>query len=190
VVSGARHHRYTYQEYLAFERSSNVRHEFFNGEIYAMAGGTPTHAAICANLIFIFNSQLRGKGCQAHTSDLRIRVLETGLATYPDVTIVYGKRDIDPEDRNTVTNPVLLVEVLSPSSAAYDRGEKLEHYQRISSLREVLLVAHDERLIEVWRRGDDGAWSRREARRGSLALTWVPCTLAVDEVYRDELAAG
>ncbi len=190
MVSGAKHHRYTYQEYLAFERSANVRHEFFDGEIYAMAGGTPTHAAICANVISIFNFQLRGKGCQAFTSDLRIRVLETGLATYPDVTVVCGQREIDSEDRNTVTNPRVLVEVLSPSSAAYDRGEKLEHYKRISSLREVLLVAHDERLIEVWRRGEDGAWSRREARSGNLTLTSVPCTLAVDEVYRDELAAG
>jgi len=190
VVSGARHHRYTYQEYLAFERSANVRHEFFDGEIYAMAGGTPTHAAISANLTTLLGSQLRGKGCQAYTSDLRIRVLETGLATYPDVTVVCGRREIDPEDRNTVTNPVILVEVLSPSSAVYDRGEKLEHYKRISSLREVLLVAHDERLIEVWRRGEDGAWSRSEARRGNLTLTSVPCTLEVDEVYRDELASG
>jgi len=188
VVSSARHHRYTYQEYLAFERSANVRHEFFDGEIYAMAGGTPTHAATCANLTIMLGSQLRGRGCQTHSSDLRIRVLETGLATYPDVTVVCGQRELDPEDRNTVTNPTLLVEVLSPSSAAYDRGEKLEHYQRIPSLREVLLVAHDERLIEIWRRGDDGTWSRSEARSGSLTLTSVPCTLAVDEVYRDELA--
>src|SRR4051812_47915275 len=98
MVSGARHHRYTYQEYLAFERSSNARHEFFDGEIYAMAGGTPAHAMICGNLISIFNSQLRGKGCQAYTSDLRIRVLETGLATYPDVSVVCGQRELDPED--------------------------------------------------------------------------------------------
>ena len=190
MVSGARHHRYTYQEYLAFERCANVRHEFFDGEIDAMAGGTPAHAAICANLAFLLGAQLRGKGCQAHTSDLRIRVLETGLATYPDVTVVCGRREIDPEDRNTVTNPRMLVEVLSPSSAAYDRGEKLAHYQRIASLREILLVAHDERLIEIGRRGEDGAWSRHEARSGNVSLTSVPCTLAVDEVDRDETAAG
>ena len=183
-------HRYTYDEYLAFERSANTRHEFFDGEIYAMAGGTPTHAAISVNVSSLLREQLRGRGCQAYSSDLRIRVLETGLATYPDVTVVCGQRELDPEDRNTITNPVLLVEVLSPSSAAYDRGEKLEHYKRIPSLREVVLVAHDERLIEVWQRAGDGAWSRREARRGSLTLASVPCTLAVDEVYRDELASG
>jgi len=190
VVSSARHHHYTYQEYLAFERSANVRHEFFDGEIYAMAGGTPTHAATCVNVSSLLRDQLRGRGCQTHSSDLRVRVLETGLATYPDVTVVCGRREIDPDDHNTVTNPTLVVEVLSPSSADYDRGEKLEHYKRIPSLREVVLVAHDERLIEVWRRGDGGAWSRREVRSGNLTLTSVPCTLAVDEVYRDELASS
>jgi Uma2 family endonuclease len=188
VVPSARRHRYTYQEYLAFERSANVRHEFFDGEIYAMAGGTRAHAAISANISSILRAQLRGRGCQAHSSDLRIRVLETGLATYPDVTIVCKPVELDPEDRNTVINPTLVVEVLSPSSAAYDRGEKLEHYKRVPSLREVVLVAHDEPLIEVWRRGDDGAWSRREARNGTLALTAVDCTLTVEDVYSDELA--
>lgn len=188
MVSPARHHRYTYAEYLALERDSNTRHEFCGGEIFAMAGGTPTHAVICANLTVLLGSQLRGRGCMAHSSDLRIRVLETGLATYPDVSVICGRRELDPDDRNTVTNPVLLVEVLSPSTADYDRGEKLRHYQRIASLREVVLVAHDERLLEVWQRGDGGAWSRRELRHGVLELTSVPCVLAIDEVYRDELA--
>lgn len=190
MVSTVRHHRYTYEEYLAFERSANVKHEFFDGEIYAMAGGTREHAAICVNISSVLRTQLRGRGCQTHSSDLRVRVLETGLATYPDVTVVCKPVEIDPVDRHTVTNPTLVVEVLSPSSAAYDRGEKLEHYKQIPALREVVLVAHDEQLIEVWRRGDDGAWSRREVRSGSLALTSVPCSLAVDDVYRDELAAG
>jgi Uma2 family endonuclease len=190
MASSARHVRYTYQEYLAFERSANVRHEFFDGEIYAMAGGSREHAAICVNVSSLLREQLRGRGCVAHSSDLRIRVLETGLATYPDVSVLCKPAELDPEDRHTVTNPVLLVEVLSPSSAAYDRGEKLAHYQRIPSLCEVVLVAHDERLIELWRRGEDGTWSRREARSGSLALTAVPCTLAIDDVYRDELASG
>jgi Uma2 family endonuclease len=187
VISGARLHRYTYHDYLSLEHSANVRHEFLDGEIYAMAGGTREHAAVCANVMSSLSAQLRGRGCQVHSSDLRIRVLETGLATYPDVTIVCKHAEIDPEDRNTITNPILIVEVLSPSTAAYDRGDKLEHYKKIPSLQEVVLVAHDERLIEVWRRADDNTWVRREARRGQLALTAVECTLAVDDVYRDEL---
>lgn len=189
MVSGARLHRYTYREYLSLENGANVRHEFLDGEIYAMAGGTREHAAICANLTSSLGGQLRGKGCQVHSSDLRIRVLESGLATYPDVTVVCRSAEVDPEDRNTIVNPVLLIEVLSPSTAAYDRGEKLGHYRRIPSLREVVLVAYDERLIEVWRREAEDTWVRREARSGTLQLTAVPATLSVDEVYRDELAA-
>jgi Uma2 family endonuclease len=100
------------------------------------------------------------------------------------------RRRHDDGDRNTITNPTLVVEVLSPSTAAYDRGEKLEHYEKIPSLREVVLVAHDERLIEAWLRGEDNTWSRREARSGSLSLSAVACTLSVEDVYRDELAAG
>jgi Uma2 family endonuclease len=188
VVSSAGHHRHTYQEYLAFERSANTRHEFFEGEIFAVAGGTREHAATCVNISSALRVQLRGRGCQTHSSDLRIRVLETGLATYPDVTVVCRPVEVDSADRNTVTNPTLVVEVLSPSTASYDRGEKLEHYKRIPSLREVVQVAHDERLIEIWRRGDDGAWSRREVRSGAVALAAVDCTLSVDDVYRDELA--
>jgi Uma2 family endonuclease len=188
--SGARIHRYTYRDYLALEQAANVRHEFLDGEIYAMAGGTPSHAAICANVTAALTIQLRGRGCQAYSSDLRVRVLDTGLATYPDVTVVCRPAELDPDDRHTITNPTLIVEVLRPSTAAYDRGEKLEHYRRIPALREVVLVAHDERMLEVWRRGDGDTWTRHEARSGTLALTAVPCALVVDDVFRDELAAS
>jgi Uma2 family endonuclease len=188
MSSPARHHRYTYSEYLALERHANVRHEFFDGEIYAMAGGTPEHAAFCMNVGTALNNQLRGRGCRVHSSDLLIRVLETGLATYPDITVVCGRAELDPADRNTITNPVVIVEVLSPGTAEYDRGEKLGHYQRIPSLREIVLVAHDERLIEIWRREESHAWTRSEARSGSLRLASIDCTLEVDDVYRDELA--
>ena len=189
VVAPVRLHRYTYAEYLALEDGANVRHEFLDGEIYAMAGGTPEHAAICANVTAALTVQLRGKGSRVHASDLRIRVVETGLATYPDVTVICQRLEVDPAHRHTATNPTLIVEVLSPSTAAYDRGEKLTHYQRIPSLAEVVLVAHDERLIEVWRRDADGAWHRGEARTGAVALSSIGATLELDDVYRDELSA-
>jgi Uma2 family endonuclease len=189
VVAPIRLHRYTYREYLSLEEGANVRHEFLDGEIYAMAGGTPEHAAICANVSTSLNVQLRGKGCRVHASDLRIRVLETGLATYPDVTVVCTRAELDPENRLTVINPVVLVEVLSPSTATYDRGEKLDHYQRIPTLREVVLVAHDERMIEVWRRDAAGVWTRSEARSGSIRLDSIGCALEVAEIYHDELAS-
>ena len=181
-------HRYTYSDYLALEEGANVRHEFFDGEIYAMAGGTPEHAAICANAIASLSAQLRDRGCRVHSSDLRVRVLETGLATYPDASVVCARAELDPANRNTITNPVLIVEVLSPGTAAYDRGEKLAHYKLIPALREVVLVAHDERLIEVWRRDDAGAWTRSEARAGSIPLRSIDCAFELDEIYRDELA--
>jgi Uma2 family endonuclease len=115
-------------------------------------------------------------------------VLETGLATYPDVSVVCGRAEIDPENRLTIVNPKVVVEVTSPSSAAYDRGEKLTHYQRIPSLHEIVIVAHEERLIEVWRRAETGTWIRSEARSGSIRIESIGCALDVADVYRDELA--
>jgi Uma2 family endonuclease len=188
MLSPVRHHRYTYDQYVALEEHANVRHEFLDGEIYAMAGGTPEHAAICTNVSTALNVQRRGRGCRVHSSDLLVRVLATGLATYPDVTVVCARAELDPANRNAITNPIVLVEVLSPGTAEYDRGEKLAHYQRIPSLQEVILVAHDERRIEVWRRAEDGAWTQSEARAGSIRLASIDCALEVTDVYRDELA--
>jgi Uma2 family endonuclease len=189
MLSSVRHHRYTYDEYVALEAHANVRHEYLDGEIYAMAGGTPEHAAICTNVSTALNVQLRGRGCRVHSSDLLIRVLATGLATYPDVTVVCARAELDPANRNAITNPIVLVEVLSPGTAEYDRGEKLAHYQQIPSLREVVLVAHDERLIEVWQRAEGGAWAQGQVRAGSIQLASIGCTLEVADVYRDELAS-
>lgn len=180
---------YTRAEYIGFERSSNVKHEYLDGVIYAMAGGTPEHAAIAANVIVAFGVSLAGRPCRVFSSDLRVRVLETGLETYPDVSVVCGHAEIDPADRNVVTNPVVVVEITSPSTEEYDRGEKLAHYQRIPSLREVVFVAHGERAIEVVRREENGEWTRHVARAGEQAtVASLGCELAVDAVYRDPLA--
>lgn len=182
--------RFTRKEYVSLERVSNVKHEFLDGVVYAMSGGSPEHAAIAANVITLLSVALHGKPCRVHTSDLRIRVLETGLETYPDVSVVCDKPETDPDDPHAITNPTVLVEVLSPSTEAYDRGEKLRHYEQIPSLREVVLVDHRERLLEVHRREADGAFPRHEAGRGGVAkLVSLGCELPVDEVYRDALAA-
>lgn len=174
------HH--TYREYLALEAASNVRHEFHGGVIYAMAGGTPEHAALAAAVIATMKTQLRGR-CQVYTSDLRVRVEATGLSTYPDVTIVCGPLIHDPESTAAIMNPTMVVEVLSDSTAAYDRTEKRAHYQRIPALRAIVLVSHDERCLEAWTR-DDTTWVRSEARgRGTLALPELGCTLDVDALY-------
>jgi Uma2 family endonuclease len=180
---------YSRAEYRALERMSNVKHEYLDGSIYAMGGGSPEHAAIAGNVIALLSVALRGRPCRVHTSDLRVRVASSGLETYPDVTVLCGKAEVDPEDPHAVLNPVVLVEVTSPSTELYDRGKKLEHYQTIPSLREVLLVSHREKAIEVVRREADGTWSRHEVRSGGTAsLASLGCDLAVDEVYRDPLA--
>jgi Uma2 family endonuclease len=129
--------------------------------------------------------QLRDGRCRAFDSDLRVRVPGTGLATYPDVTVVCGPRELDPTDEDAVTNPTLLVEVLSRSTEEYDRGDKFEHYKRFPSLRQYLLVSPREHSIEVWTRDDSGSWSVRILREGETAdLASIGCRLDVAELYQ------
>lgn len=171
-----------YGDYLALEASSNVKHEFLRGQIYAMAGGTPEHAALAAAVIGLLFPQLRGSACRAYDADLRVRT-PSGLTTYPDVTIVCGGTARDAEDRQAVTNPVLIVEVLSRSTEEYDRGDKFEHYKSIESLRQYVLVAHQQRAIEVWSRGDAGDWTSATAHDGDAAQLAIGARLDVRELY-------
>jgi Uma2 family endonuclease len=141
VIAPAHRVKYNFADYLALEASSNVKHEFLDGQIYGMTGGTPERAALKAAVTGLLFGQVRGGKCRVHDSDLRVRVLETGLATYPDVTVVCGPRELDPADSNTVTNPTLIVEVLSHSTEEYDRGDKFEHYKRVPTLMQYVLVS-------------------------------------------------
>lgn len=182
---------FTFPDYVLLEEMSTVKHEFLAGEVWAMAGGTPEHAAIAGNVIGLLGTALRGKRCRVHTSDLRIRVAATGLGTYPDASVICGEVELDPEDTkgHTAVNPIVLIEVLSPSTEDYDRGEKMEHYRRIPSLREVLLVAHDRRHVDLWRREGDG-WSRTGfGESAAVEVKSLGLTLAVDEIYFDPLAS-
>ena len=183
-------HGYTFAEYLELEDVSNVKHEFLEGEIYGMAGGNPRHAALSLAVGATLLMQLRGGHCRAFSSDLRVRVLETCLATYPDVTVVCGPLEHDPESNTTVTNPRVLVEVLSRSTEAYDLGEKFEHYARIPSLAAVLYVWQTEDRIEMRRREPDGTWSSSVFRAGdTVAIEAIGCSLRVDDVYQDAASA-
>jgi Uma2 family endonuclease len=179
-------HAYSFKEYLDLEGASNVKHEFLEGEIYAMAGGTPRHAALTLAVGGALLAQLRGGPCRAFSSDLRVRVSETGLATYPDVAVVCGPLEMDPDSDATVTNPTVIVEVLSPSTQSYDLGEKFEHYRKIPSLRAVLYVWQAEARIESRTRAPDGSWASRQARASdTVAIDAIRCALNVDDVYRD-----
>jgi len=146
--------RLTYPEYLAHEAKSDIRHEFLNGEVYEMAGGTPDQGAVAAAVNRDLGSALRGRPCRVFSSDVRVRIRGTGLATYPDASVVRGELQTDPEDQDAIANPLLVVEVLSPSTEAYDRGAKAAHYRQIPSLRELMLVSLTEPRMEVLRRGE------------------------------------
>jgi len=182
------HARYTLGEFLRLEEFANVKHEFLGGQIYALAGGTPEHGAIAMRVGASLVDQLRGRRCSVYSSDVRVRVVATGLETYPDLSVVCGEERRDAEDRNALTNPVVLVEVLSPSSAEYDRGEKLDHYKRIPELREVVLVSPEASLVEVWRRRGD-EWSSEALSEGdTVELCSIECQLDVGDVSYDPLA--
>lgn len=187
-------HGYTYQDYLTLEADSNVRHEYLDGEIYAMAGGSVEHAMLCADVITELRTQLRGGQCRVATSDLRVRVLATGKATYPDATVLCGEAELDPDDPqgHTLINPTALVEVTSKSTEDYDRGDKFDlHYRLIPTLREYVLVSHRERSIELRRRDATGEWSTHVAGPGaSLKLESLDAVLDVDSLYDAALGTG
>jgi Uma2 family endonuclease len=186
MSTSARRVHHTYAEYLALEEESSVRHEFLGGEIYAMAGGSPDHAGLAAALIRSLGTGLP-PGCRAFTSDLRVRIAATGLSTYPDVAVVCGRTERAPDDPLAVTNPVLLVEVTSPSTEEYDRGEKLRHYKSLPSLREVLIVSHRSPELTLHRR-EGAQWATVVAGAAAFVeLSSVAARIAVDDVYREGL---
>jgi len=164
-------YRYTYEEYLAYERDSEMKHEFEAGEIFAMAGGSPRHSALASRISAALENT-RPAGCTAFQSDMRIRVLATGKATYPDASMVCGAIELDAADRSgtTITNPTLLVEVLSPSTEEVDRGSKWRDYQLIPSLQEYVLVNQVPR-IEIYRRNASGSWDYLDVTEGIVKLT-------------------
>jgi Uma2 family endonuclease len=184
MTSPAHRIHYTYAEYLALEASSNVKHEYLDGQIYAMAGGTPEHAALAASVVGLLFAALRRGRCRVHDADLRVRVPATGFATYPDVTVICGPRERDTEDNNAVINPTLIVEVLSRSTEDYDRGDKFEHYKLLPSLRQYVLVSAAKRSVEVWTRDAEGSWTLAGARDGEVAdLASINARLDVSELY-------
>ncbi len=190
-MSEAARQLFSFYDYILVEEMSTIKHEFLDGQVWAMAGGTPEHAAVAAKVISLLDRQLEGQPCRVFSSDLRIRVQATGLGTYPDASVICGHLELDPEDpkRHTVTNPRVLVEVLSPSTADYDRGEKLTHYQQITSVEDIVLVSHEARRIDVWSRsGSDWKLSTVE-ETGTIKLSSVSCELSLDEVYRDPLSS-
>lgn len=176
----------TYDDYLALEQSSEVRLQFVDGVAYAMAGGTLTHAQLAARVIAALSTLLRpGRGrCGVYTSDAKIHVPASGNSYYPDVSVVRGPRETAAVDANALTNPTLLVEVLSDSTELFDRGKKFKDYQRLPSLQHYLLVNQDEARIEHYRRNADNTWTLSNAERGgAVRLPDLGGDLVVDDIY-------
>jgi Uma2 family endonuclease len=175
-----------YAEYLALEAASPVKMQFVDGVAYAMAGGSPAHAQLAAEMIIALGFLLRsGKGhCRVFTADLKIHVAALGDSFYPDASVVCGQPEVAAVDANAVINPILLVEILSDSTESYDRGKKFRAYRRLPSLRHYILASQDEARLEHYRRNDDGTWTLTIAEAGAkVALPDLGGDLVVDDLY-------
>ncbi len=181
----------TYAAFCESEATSEIKHEYLCGEIYVMAGGTPEHAALAAAVSGELRVALRGQPCRVFSSDLRVRIEATDLSTYPDLTVVCGALETSGIDPHATTNPILIVEVLSDSTEAYDRGQKFAHYRRLPSLREYLLINQHEPRLEVYRKNSEGEWVLREAGAGErLILSSLEgVALDVDVIYVNPLTS-
>ena len=179
---GAPRHQHSYADYLQALQDSAIKLEYLGGEIYAMAGGTPMHAQLAASVMRLLGNALQGR-CTVFSSDLKVLVAATGLATFPDVTVVCTDVQTAPIDANAVVNPTVIVEVTSDSTESYDFGEKLEHYKQIPSLQAVMFVSHRRAEITLVERSSAGSWKPQSVRSGAALDLLCGATIAVDDVY-------
>ena len=188
MATSAAHHVFSYTEYLQRERETGLKHEFLGGQVFAMTGGTPEHARLIAAVTMALGQLADPQRCRVFSSDLRVRVAETGLVTYPDVAVVCGEIELDARDDHAITNPKVLVEVLSPSTETYDRGEKWAHYRHIAALEAYILVSQVPPRLEVYERQPTGEYVHRMASAGEkMPLLCLQGELEVDPLYSGTL---
>jgi len=180
-MSTARRVHHTYEDYLQLEPGSPHKLEYCDGEIYAMAGGSPEHGALAMQFVRLSSASWPA-ACRVYSSDVKVRVDASDLSTYPDLSIVCGPLERSPRDANAITNPRYLIEVTSPSTEDYDRGDKLSHYKQLASLQAVVLVSHRRRQLTVVRR-DGGRWTQTELRAGETLQLDDGVAITVDELY-------
>ncbi|MFY7997925.1 MAG: Uma2 family endonuclease [Candidatus Kapaibacteriota bacterium] len=174
---------FTIEEYLEREEKAAYKSEYYKGEIFAMAGGTPPHSAISVNILYALMGRLRKK-CRVYGSDMRVHIPVEQLFTYPDISVVCGKREFFRD--KALMNPVVIVEVLSDSTEDYDRGTKFKLYGKIASLREYVLVSQETQAVDVFRRNAEGRWELFQyADQDDVELASVECTLTMEEIYED-----
>lgn len=179
------HRRVSIEDYLAAERRAETKSEYLDGEVFAMSGASRSHNLVALNAAAALHGQLKGRPCETYAGDMRVHIPATGLYTYPDVTVVCGEPRFDDSELDTLLNPTLLIEVLSPSTEGYDRGKKFAHYRTLESLREYVLVAQEEARVELFTRQDDGHWLLSEASRldEAIPLASIGCELRLADVY-------
>jgi Uma2 family endonuclease len=184
-VSTQPRNRITPQEYLELDRKSEIRNEYFDGQMFAMSGATRDHIRIVTNITFELESQFLDRPCELYPTEMRTKVSQTGLYTYPDIAAVCVKPQFEDDHFDTLLNPQLIIEVLSDSTESYDRGRKFAHYRNIDSLREYVLVSQNECRVERFTRQDDGNWLYSETTdpEGSVELASVTCRLSLSRVY-------
>ena len=173
-------------EYLAFERAqTDAKHEYLDGEITAMSGASLEHNLIAVNVLTALRTQMRGRPCNVFSGDMRVKVSATGFYTYPDISALCGERQLEDDTFDTLLNPSVIIEILLPSTEAYDRGVKFAHYQSIESLQVYALIAQDKRRIEIYRRQESDNWlySAVEGLDAKVSLDAISCELTAADVY-------
>jgi Uma2 family endonuclease len=173
------------EEYLALERQADDKSEYFNGVVYAMSGASLNHNKIVANIIAELVQQLRGRPCSALPSDIKVRMPDSRKFFYPDVSVVCGEPQFHDERTDVILNPILIIEVLSESTEAFDRGGKFQAYQRLESLQEYILISQNKPVVEQYIRQSETVWKYTAAigLESSLSLPSIECTLSLSAVY-------
>lgn len=183
-MSALKQELHTPQQYLEMERRAERKSEYINGCIYAMSGASREHNLITVNLTREISARLRGQPCEVYTNDMRVQVSETGLYTYPDVVVVCGEPQFEDAHFDTLLNPTVLIEVLSPSTASYDHNEKAAHYHRLASLRDYVMIAQNRMRVEHHTRRDEGwLFTERDAPDDVLHLASIGCDLTLRDIY-------
>lgn len=177
--------RLTPQEYLAMERNSQERRQFLDGETFLMSGASRKHNLVTGDLFAAIHSQLKGRPCEAYSADMRVKVQSTGLYTYPDIVVTCDKPRFEDAHVDTLLNPQAIIEVLSPSTEAWDRGGKFRHYRSLPSLREYVLVSQDQMSVERFVLNDAGEWSLSELQKPEdvLVLPSIGCSVSLADIY-------
>ncbi len=180
------HPIFSVEDYLDYERIQVERHEFLDGSVYSMAGESPNHSTICFNLNTIIGLQLRGKRCRGFSPNMKIATNEKGLYSYPDLAVICGQPTFYDGTKDVITNPTLIVEVLSPSTEHYDRGEKFLRYtNQIETLQNYILISQDKPLVEIFSRQENGGWEKKEIEglKFVLKIDSIECEVNLNELY-------